>query len=120
MDVETLLMVVIVLFTLAALGGLSMAAVRFGANCNPPAWLAMGHGVLAAAGLTLLVFAAFTSTLPALAKIAAVLLVGAAIGGAFMNLAFHWQHKLLPKSMVAGHALLAVTGYVLLLMAIRG
>lgn len=119
MDVQTLLMAVIVLFTLAALGGLAMAAMRFGANRNPPIWLAMGHGLLAASGLALLMFAAFTTQLPLLANLAAALFAFAALGGAFMNLAFHWQHKLLPKTLVAGHALLAVAGYVCLILAVR-
>src|SRR5690606_5320860 len=34
------------LFTLAALGGLVMAGIRFGGHRNPPAWLAMVHGLL--------------------------------------------------------------------------
>ncbi len=120
MDVQTLLMTVTVLFTLAALGGLAMAAMRLGANRNPPPWLAMGHGVLAAAGLTLLVFGVFTADLPAMASLAALLLTAAALGGAAMNLLFHWHGKLLPKGLLIGHALLAVAGFGLLLLSMRG
>jgi glucose uptake protein GlcU len=120
MDVQTLLVTVLVLLTLAALGGLAMAAMRFGAARNPPAWLSMLHGMLGAAGLTLLVFAAFTADVPAMASLSALLLVVAAIGGAYMNLVYHWHGRLLPKALLIGHALLAVLGYVALLLAVRG
>ena len=120
MEVQTLLVTVVVLFTLAALGGLAMAAMRLGTGRNPPAWLAMLHGMLGAAGLTLLVFAVFTTELPALAMLAAVLILAAAIGGAVMNLAFHWHGRLLPKGLLFGHAALAVAGYLALLLSMRG
>ena len=120
MDVETLLTTVVVLFTVAALGGLAMAAMRLGTGRNPPAWLAMLHGMLGAAGLTLLVFGVFTAELPSLATVAALLLVLAALGGAVMNLGYHWHGRLLPKSLMIGHAVLAILGYVALLMSMRG
>ena len=45
-----------------------MALIRFGRQgSNPPAWLAMLHGFLAAAGLTLLTVAALTVGIPGLA-----------------------------------------------------
>jgi uncharacterized membrane protein HdeD (DUF308 family) len=120
MDVQTLLVTVVVLFTVAALGGIAMAAMRLGTGRNPPAWLAMLHGTLGAAGLTLLVFALFTTQLPALAMIAAVLILLAAVGGAVMNLGYHWHGKLLPKGLIFGHAALAVAGYLALLLSLRG
>ena len=40
-----------ILFGLAALGGLVMAFLRWSGAPRPPDWLAMGHGLLAAAGL---------------------------------------------------------------------
>ena len=120
MDVQTLLVTVIVLFTVGALGGLAMAAIRFGTARNPPAWLAMLHGMLGAAGLTLLVFAVFAAEVPPMATLSAVLMLVAAAGGAFMNLVYHWHGRLLPKGLLVGHAVLAVAGYVALLMAVRG
>ena len=119
MDVQTLLVTVVVLFTIAALGGIAMAAMRLGGGNNPPAWLAMLHGMLGAAGLTLLVFAAFTADLPALATASAVLLVLAALGGVVLNLGYHWHGRLLPKGLIVGHAALAVLGYVALLLSLR-
>lgn len=106
------------LFTLAALGGLVMAAIRFGGKRNPPAWLAMLHGLLAAAGITLLAYAALTSEVPSLAIIAVLLFLLAAGGGAVLSLAYKWKQRLLPSWLVIAHALLAVLGYALLLFAV--
>lgn len=120
MNVQTILYVVIVLFAVAAVGGLVMAAVRITGNRNPPAWLAMLHGLLAAAGLTLLLFAQFTIGLPRYALWALILLVIAAIGGLFLNLAFQEKRELLPKPVVYIHALIAVIGFILLIVAAFG
>jgi hypothetical protein len=116
-DVETLLVTVVVLFTIAALGGIAMAAIRFGTGRNPPAWLAMVHGMLGAAGLTLLAFALFTTSLPSTAMFGGILILAAAVGGAVLNLGYHWHGRLLPSGLLIGHALLAVSGYVLLLLS---
>ena len=118
MDVQTILMTVVVLFTVAALGGIAMAAMRFGTGRNPPAWLAMVHGMLGAAGLTLLAFAMFTAEIPSLAMVGGVLILLAALGGAVLNLGYHWHGRLLPSGLVIGHALLAVAGYVALLLSL--
>ena len=120
MNVQTILYVVIVLFAIAAVGGLVMAAVRITGNRYPPAWLAMLHGLLAAAGLTLLLYAQFTNGLPRYALWALILLVIAAIGGLFLNLAFQEKRELLPKPVVYIHALIAVIGFILLIVAAFG
>jgi hypothetical protein len=112
-----ILITTIVLFAIAALGGLTMAGIRLFGQRNPPAWLAMAHGLLAAAGLTLLLFAAFTVGIPQLALWALILLLIAAAGGLLMNLAYQWERRLLPKSLVYGHALIAVVGFILLIAA---
>lgn len=107
-----------VLLGLGALGGLVMAGVRFSGAPRPPSWLAMLHGVLAAAGLTLLIYAAVTTALPRLAQYSLVLLVLAALGGAAINLLYHSKMLPLPKSWIVGHALVAVAGYSLLLVSV--
>jgi hypothetical protein len=84
---------------------------------SPPAPLAMLHGLLAAAAVTLLAFAYFTVGLPALAAWALLLFVIAAAGGAFLNLNFHWKALPMPKGIVVGHAGLAVIGFVMLAIA---
>ena len=106
-----------VLLAITALGGLAMAAIRFSGDRQPPAWLAMLHGLLAGAAVTLLIFAAATVGLPGLAMAALVLFLIAAAGGAYLNLNFQWKQVLLPKGLVIGHAAVAVVGFVLLLIA---
>ena len=108
------------LFALAAMGGLLMAEIRFSGRPRPPTALAMLHGLLAAAGLTLLLYAAFTVGVPPRAQLAAGLLVLAAIGGIVMNLVYHWRLQPLPIPLMIGHALLAVAGFVLLPMTVFG
>jgi hypothetical protein len=108
------------LFTLAALGGLVMAAIRFGGKRNPPAWLAMLHGLLAAAGITLLAYAVLAGGTPSLAPIALLLFLLAAGGGAVLSLAYKWKQRLLPSWLVVAHALLAVLAYALLLFVVFG
>ena len=108
------------LLTVAALGGVAMAGMRFARNANPPPAIAMLHGLLAGAAVTLLLYAYFTVGMPALACWGLLLLLLAAAGGAYLNLGFHMKGVLLPKGMVVGHAVLAVAGYALLALAVLG
>ena len=120
MDAMGMLQTATALFAIAALGGVVMAVIRLGAKRNPPAWLAMVHGLLAGAGLTLLAYAALVAGIPGTAQIALVLLVLAAAGGAFMNLVYHWKQRPLPTGLLFGHAGLAVLGFALLLLTAFG
>ena len=117
MSVQIILWVAVVLFAIAAAGGLVMAGVRMFADRNPPAWLAMLHGLLAAAGLTLLLFGAFTIGIPKYAVWALILLIIAALGGLFLNLGYQEKRKLLPKPVMYVHVLIAVIGFILLIVA---
>ena len=108
------------LFVVAALGGLLMAAIRMFGKRNPPPWLALAHGLLAGAGLTLLVFAALTTTIPQMALFALLLFLAAAAGGVVMNLGYQWKQRPLPVPLMVGHALLAIVAFVLLLGASIG
>jgi protein-S-isoprenylcysteine O-methyltransferase Ste14 len=100
----------IVLFALAALIGLYMAA-RVFKGALPPAGAAVFHGLFAASGLVLLLYAAFfTAAAPSqLVTWAAILLVIAALGG-FVTASFHMRGKVPPKALAAIHALVAVAG----------
>lgn len=118
MDPMTMLRTVVALFTLAALGGVVMAIIRLSRNMNPPSWLAMLHGFLAAAGLTLLLYSALTAGIPRMADWGLVLLLLAALGGAVLNLKYQWQRLLLPSGLMGGHIALAVIGYVLVLLSV--
>lgn len=106
--------IALALLTLAALGGVAMAVTRFGKDTNPSSALAMGHGLLAGAALTLLIYAYFTVGLPSRACWSLALLVLAAAGGTYLNLRFHARRIPLPKGIVVGHAGLAVVAYALL------
>ena len=64
MDLAVILRTSTVLLAIAAVGGLVMAGMRFAGNRQPPAGLAMLHGFLAAAAVTLLLYAAPTIGLP--------------------------------------------------------
>jgi len=109
-----------VLLAIAALGGTALAAIRFAGTQQPPARLAMIHGLLAAAAITLLIYACFTKGLPLAASAALVLFLIAAAGGAYLNLNFHWKQVLPPKGLIVGHPLGAIVAFVLLLVALFG
>jgi len=117
MEPNLVMQTAVVLFAISAVGGIVMAGIRFGGRPHPPTALAMLHGFLSAAALTLLIYAACTVGLPSLALTATVLFVVAAIGGVFMNLNYHWKMLPLPKWLVVVHALIAVAGFVCLLIA---
>ena len=106
-----------VLLAIAALGGLVMAGMRFSGKPQPPAALAMLHGFLAAAAVTLLAYAYLTVGLPLLAGWALLLFLIAAAGGAILNLNYHWKMLPLPVGLMLVHAGVAVAGFVLLLAA---
>lgn len=108
------------LFVIAALGGLAMAGIHFVGKRNPPPWLAMVHGLVAGAGLTLLLYAALTVGIPSLAMWALVLFVVAALGGLVMNLNYQWKQLPLPSGLLVGHAVLAVVAFLMLLAAAFG
>lgn len=105
------------LLAITALGGLTMAGIRFSGKPQPPTWLAMLHGLLAGSAVTLLLYAYFTVGIPALAAWALLLFLIAAAGGAFINLNYHWKMVPLPIGLIVGHAVIAVVGFVLLLVA---
>lgn len=108
------------LFGIAALGGVVMALIRFSSGGNPPSWLAMLHGLLAAAGLTLLAYASLTMDVPGNAFLALLLFLGAALGGIVLNLVYHLKDIPLPKWLVIAHAVVAVLAFVLLYFAAFG
>lgn len=117
MDYQLMLRTAIVLLALTALGGLLLAGIRFAGRPHPPTSVAMLHGLLAAAGLTLLLFAGLTGGLPGSAWLGIVLLLVAALGGMVLNLKYHWNREALPIWLVLVHAAAAVIGFVLLVLA---
>jgi hypothetical protein len=104
----------LILFAIAAFGGITLAAMRLG-NRPLPFYLAIAHGVLAATGLVLLIAAMVVAAAEGTILIAALILfIVAAIGGAIL-FSFHLRSRSLPVPLVLGHGLLAVVAFVLLL-----
>ena len=105
------------LFGIAALGGVAMGLIRFTSGGNPPSWLAMLHGFLAGAGLTLLAYAVVTMRVPPFATLALLLFAVGAIGGIILNLHYHLREIPLPKWLVVVHAGITVLAFLLLFVA---
>ena len=102
-----------VVFGLAALGGIAMAALHFSKKPLPLP-LAIAHGLAAATGLVLLIIAVATGATATLVVTSLVLFIIAALGG-FTLFSFYMRRQPLPSALVVGHALLAVSGFVVLL-----
>lgn len=115
MDAATMMKTATILLGLTAVGGLIMAIMRFSGADRPPSWIAMGHGLLAGSGLTLLLYAGFTVGVPGLTWAGILLLAAAALAGTYLNLAYHAKLLPIPKDTVVIHALLAVAGFALIL-----
>ena len=107
-----------VVLGLAALGGLTLAVIRLTGTPRPPTWMALRHGVVAATGLGLLISVVLSGGVAWLINVALGVLVLAALGGATIFLGFHVRNRALPIPLVIGHGLIALTGYVLLLVGL--
>ena len=104
----------LILFALAAVGGLFLA-VRHFQQAGLPRPVVLIHGVVAAAALVLLALAYFGGF--AAAGLPLLLLVIAALGGFFL-LSFDLRGRRLPSAVVVIHALVAVAGVVTLLLVL--
>jgi hypothetical protein len=118
MELQLMLRTAIVLLAATAAGGLLMAGLRLSGRPHPPPLVTMLHGVLAASGLTLLLYACFTSTLPAGAWAGLALLLAAALGGLVLNLGYHWKNLALPIWLMLVHGGIAVAGFLVLTLAV--
>lgn len=107
----------IALFALAAVAGLSMALGHFRGQAPPRPLIAALHGVFAASGLLLLLLTVVQAGARGPAAIALCLFLLAALGG-FTLLSFHLRGRKLPNVLVAGHGLLAVSAFIVLLAAV--
>jgi hypothetical protein len=109
--------IAVILFALAAVAGLTMAIGHFRGRTPPPTPLAALHGALAASGLLALLTAVVQGA-RGTSAIALCLFLVAALGGFTLLLGFHLRGRKLPNVMVAGHGLLAVSAFVVLLVAV--
>ena len=105
---------IIILFAIAAVVGLTMAVAAFQGRF-PPVPSAVLHGIFAATALVLLLIAVAVQGATGAALWALVLFVIAALGGFGLAFGFHARKRALPKGFVAVHALIAVVGFLLLL-----
>ena len=105
---------IIAIFAIAAVVGLTMAIAVFQGKL-PPVPSAILHGVLAATALVLLLVAVFVKGAAGPALWALCFFLVAALGGFGLAFGFHARKRSLPKGLVAGHATLAVIGFLLLL-----
>lgn len=111
-----MLWIALVLFLVAAVGGLVMALAIF-RDRKPSLTLASAHGAAAALGLLLVAKVWLDGDATALVLAALALLAVAALGG-FYLLSRHTRDRPHPKPVVALHAVLAVGGVAVLLLGI--
>ncbi len=108
----------IIIFALAAVGGLFLAAKVLTGKLAP--WLvSIAHALLGATGLIVLAGIVMGGQGPARITAALGLLVVAALGGFFLA-SFHIRGKLPPKSVVIIHAGVAITGFLTLISVAFG
>lgn len=104
------------LFAVAAIGGLSLASLKFMGK-GLPMPLALAHGAFAAAGLVMLILRVAGGDTNTLLNASLLLFVIVAAGG-FTLFSFHLRKTALPGWLIAVHGLGAVISFVILLMAL--
>lgn len=108
-----MLMTALIVFTIAALGGLLLASFVLRDKFAP--WIvSLLHAALGATGLVLLLVMAINGSFGQRLLISLALFLVAALGGFFLA-SFHLRKKLPPKAIVILHASLAVAGFLVLL-----
>lgn len=108
-----MLVYALVVFAIAAVGGLILAAHVLRARVAPWA-LSLLHALLGAIGLVLLIVMLLQGAGGQRLLAGFALLVLAALGGFFLA-SFHLRKRLPPKGVVIAHAGLAVAGFLTLL-----
>lgn len=102
----------LIIFILAALGGVLMATRIFQGQL--PSWtISRGHAVAGVIGLIMLLILVVNGAASARITQALVVLSIAAVGGFFLA-SFHGRKIVAPKAIVIGHGLAAIAGILLL------
>ncbi|MDQ3820852.1 MAG: hypothetical protein M3362_24640 [Acidobacteriota bacterium] len=107
----------VVLFAIAALGGIVMALMRLGGRELPPMGLAVVHGLFAAAGLVTLIITLIGHGYTIATVIALIGFIGAALGG-FYLFSLHLKKQALPIPYVVVHGGFAVISFIILLVGV--
>jgi hypothetical protein len=94
-----------------------MAMIRFSGRDYPPMWLAIVHGLFAAAGLVALLMLVFGAAAATSVQIALLLFIVAAVIG-FALFFTHIKGRPLPIPTMVIHALIAVVAFVVLIVAL--
>lgn len=104
-----MLIYAVIVFAIAALGGLFLAAHVLRDKFAPWA-ISLVHAGLGALGLILLIVALVQGAASQAVLIGFVILLVAALGGFFLA-SFHLRKRLPPKAVVVTHAVVAVAGF---------
>jgi hypothetical protein len=113
------MMLALILLIAAALGGVTLLAMRI-LDKEPPMALGLLHGALGLAGLITLAIQVLGGHAPGtLPKVALALLVLAALGGATV-FTLHVQRRPIPLPLLLVHAAVAASGIVCMLIAVLG
>jgi len=112
-----MLLYALIVFAIAALGGLTLAAMYVLQGRLAPWALSLLHAALGAIGLLMLIYAALTTGIQGTALAALVILVIAALGGFYLA-SIHLRGEVARKAIVFVHAGLAVIGFLTLLGAV--
>lgn len=107
---------VLVVFAFVIAGGLALAGIRARGK-NPPSSLAIGHGLLAAVGLVLLIAVQSREYVGGNFLLAIPFLAIAALVGLSL-FAAHRRGKLIPGKVIVLHATLAVLGFLIVLTGV--
>ncbi|MFB9760620.1 hypothetical protein [Ectobacillus funiculus] len=106
----------VILFAVAALGGLVLGILGFRQR-DLPMWLSLIHGVVAAGGLITLILGVVQGNAGLLPILSLILFLIAALGG-FVLFSYHLRQKPHPKGLIVIHALAAAIAFILLLIGI--
>lgn len=106
----------LIIFAVAALGGLVLASSVLRGKMAPWA-ISILHALLGATGLVCLILVVLQGAAPARVTAALGILVLAALGGFYLA-SIHLRKQVAPKAVVFVHAGVAVTGFLTLLSAV--
>jgi hypothetical protein len=113
---SSMLTVAIVLFLVAAVGGLTMAIFIF-KNRYPPFFLIGAHGFFGLGALALAIWTTGIPGTPSLVDYGIVTVMLGALGGIFL-ISFQFRNEAQPKIVVVLHGVTAVSGVSCLLLAL--
>jgi hypothetical protein len=109
-----MLMTAVILFAVAAVLGIVLASSHLKGKF-PPIAFALVHGILAASGLVILILSVVRAAEAGMGTYSLVFFVIAALGG-FVLVSYHLRKRALPVGLIIVHGLMAVVGFVLLLL----